>query len=73
MTTLMLPDLSVPAPVECLPAVGVALKPQLQVILAKSLSFEAAQQLMYGCGETRGKGFGKRPRLLTPGWLWKPA
>lgn len=51
MTTLMLPNLCL-WPVECLPAVGVALKPQLQVILAKSLSFEAAEQLMCGCGET---------------------
>lgn len=51
-----------------LPAVGVTLKPQLQVIL----SFEGAGQLMCGKVETPGKGFWKRPQLLAPGWLGKP-
>ena len=57
---------------EILPAVGVALKPQLQAIPAKSLPFEDAEQLMCGNGAPQGKGFGSRPWLLAPGWLWKP-
>lgn len=66
MTTLMLPNLSGHLAAEMLPAAGFALKPQLQVILVKSLSFEA-EQLMCGSGETLRKGIleglALRPRM----------
>lgn len=55
MAARMLPNLPGHLAAEVLPAAGVALKPQLQVILVKSLSFEA-EQLMRGSGETPRKG-----------------
>lgn len=48
-----------------LPAVGFALKPQLQIILAKSLSFEDAEQLMCGNGETPRKGIWEKALDLS--------
>lgn len=50
---------------EILPAVGVALKPQLQVIPAKALSFEDAEQLMCGNGDTTRKGIWEQAWALS--------
>ena len=33
---------------------------------------EAEAELCLSGQESDGKGFGSRPRLLAPGWLWKP-
>lgn len=48
-----------------LPAVGFALKPQLQIILVKSLSFEDAEQLMCGNVETPRKGIWEKALALS--------
>ena len=52
---------------EILPAVGVALKPQLQAIPAKSLPFEDAEQLMCGNGDTTRKGIWEQALALSSG------
>ena len=52
---------------EILPAVGVALKPQLQAIPTKSLPFEDAEQLMCGNGDTTWKGIWEQASALSSG------
>lgn len=47
------------------PAVGVALKPQLQGIPAKALSFEDAEQLIRGNGDTTRKGIWEQAWALS--------
>ena len=52
---------------EILPAVGVALKPQLQAIPTKSLPFEDAEQLMCGNADTTWKGIWEQASALSSG------
>lgn len=77
MSALMLPHLPVHLAGGILLAGVGALKPRLQGILAKSLSFEDAGQSMCGknhrsCLSPLRQGIWSRPRLFAPGELWNP-